>query len=126
MLRAGFGPSGLRTLYVLGVLSALVLLHGTWLLGAIYFEKTHFVKTGFVVFVVLAVAAVLNFQALKLLIGPGLRPAPPFTSLTLTEGARFYQLALPEAQTNWLALLPVVLALLLWAASYFRLTEKQL
>ena len=109
-----------------GVLWFFALLNGIWLWGGIYFEKAHFIKTGFGAFLGLAGLSLLNYQALRGLISDGLRFSPPFTGARLTEGATFYTLTLPEAQTAWLALLPLALAALLWLAAYFRVTEKQL
>ena len=105
---------------------SLTMLHAVALWGAIYFEKAHFIKTAFVVFGLLAVLSVLNHQALKVLVSPGVRPMPVFTKVMFTEADKFYSLDLPAAQTAWLALVPVGLAALLWAAAYFRVTEKQL
>ena len=102
------------------------LLNSVFLWGAIYFEKAHFVKTGFVVFLGMAALSVLNYRALLSLLSGEVRFAPPFTGAGLQEGEAFYTLTLPETQTAWLALLPLALAALLWLAAYFRLTEKQL
>lgn len=104
----------------------LALLHGAWLWGAIYFEKTHFIKTGFGVFVLLGALVFVNFQALKGLLGAQIRFAPPFSGAMLVENGQDYSLTLPAAQTAWLGLVPVTLAALLWLAAYFRVTEKQL
>ena len=109
------------------VLWFLTLLNGVGLWGAIYFEKAHFIKTGFAVLVLMGVLSVLNHQVLKALVGSAdLRPAPPFTNVVFAEGQQFYQVGLPESQANWLAWVPLLLAGLLWVASYFRVTEKQL
>jgi hypothetical protein len=104
----------------------LALLHAAWLWGGIYFEKMHFVKTAFLLFTLLALVSVVNFQVLKLLVGSGIRPAPPFTTLVVSEGTNFFSIGLPGAQAHWLGLVPLVLAGMLWVASYFRVTEKQL
>ena len=105
---------------------SLTILHAVALWGAIYFEKAHFIKTAFVVFGLFGVLSVLNYQALKLLISPEVRPMPLFTKVVLTEGSKFYSLDVPEGQMVWLSAVPVALAALLWAAAYFRVTEKQL
>ncbi len=110
----------------MGTFWTLTVLHAAWLWGGIYFEKAHFIKTAFLVFGLFGILAVVNFQALKLLITPELRPVPPFTKLQFVEKQLSYTLDLPAAQFPWLSLVPVALALLLWAAAYFRLTEKQL
>ncbi|WP_201981374.1 hypothetical protein [Hymenobacter rubidus] len=107
------------------VLWFLTLLNGVGLWGAIYFEKAHFIKTAFAVLLLMGVLSVLNFQVMKHLV-PGLRPMPPFTSPTLFEGQQATQLGLPDGQMNWLGWVPLLLAGLLWVASYFRVAEKQL
>jgi len=104
----------------------LAMLHAAWLAGAIYFEKTHFVKTGFAVFVLLVVVSVVNFQVLKAWTGAHLQPMPPFTSIFVLEGTKDYVVGLPEGHGAWLGLVPVALAGLLWLAAYCRLTEKQI
>jgi len=109
------------------VLWFLMLLNGVGLWGAIYFEKAHFVKTGFAVLVFMGVLSVLNHQVLKLLVGSAeLRVAPPFTGVVFSAGQQFYQIGLPADQSNWLHWVPLLLAGLLWVASYFRVAEKQL
>ncbi|HEX8326811.1 MAG TPA: hypothetical protein VF629_04675 [Hymenobacter sp.] len=104
----------------------LTMLNGVGLLGAIFFEKAHFIKTSFAVIVLLAGLSVLNHQVLKLLVGPDLRPAPIFTGVTVMEGHQFHTIGLPDAHYGWLAWVPLGLAGLLWLASHARLTEKQL
>jgi hypothetical protein len=108
------------------VLWFLLMLNAAWLCGAIYFEKGHFIKTGFAVFVVMGVLSALNHQVLKALIGADVRIAPPFTSVMMIQNQQFYKIGLPEAQGHWLAWVPLGLTTLLWLASYFRLTEKQI
>ena len=111
---------------VQSVLCLLAMLHAAWLWGAIRFENKHFIKTGFAVLLLLGGLSVVNFQVLKQVVGPELLAAIPFTSLRFTESKQLYTLALSDAQGHWLALVPLVLAGLLWVAAYFRLTEKQL
>lgn len=109
-----------------GTFGLLTALHAAWLWGSIRFEKKHFVKTGFAALLLLGGLSLVNFQVLKRLVGAELLPAVPFADLRLMEGKQFYSIALPDAQGPWLALVPLGLAALLWAAAYCRLTEKQL
>ena len=102
------------------------LVNATGLLGAIFFGKMHFIKTAFVVFALLAIAATVNFQVLKVLLGADLRLALPFTGVGLMEDQQFYHLDLPDAQTQGLGLVPLGAACLLWLAAYVRVTEKQI
>lgn len=110
-----------------GVGLFLALLNGVGLFGAIYFEKAHFIKTGFAVLLLMGVLSVLNHQVLKLLVAPAeLRVAPPFTNVVFSQGQQFFQIGLPDGQSNWLSWLPLLLAGLLWLASYCRVAEKQI
>jgi|GEM_PF-238834 len=104
-------------------------LHGLWLWGSIFFAKGQFVKMGFLLIVLGGLTTVLNFRVLKSMLGSGeleLMPAVPFSDLMLKQSEQFFKLELPASQAAWLSALPLVLAALLWAAAYLRLTEKQL
>ncbi|MBJ6110027.1 hypothetical protein JAO73_13475 [Hymenobacter sp. BT523] len=108
------------------VVTVLAMLHGVWFLGAMYFEKTHFIRTAFVLFLLLAGLVLLNFEALRLFITPDMKFATLFANPVISEGSNFYTLRLPAAQSRWLGWVPLGLGALLWGATYFRLTEKQL
>ncbi|RYF02540.1 MAG: prepilin peptidase [Deltaproteobacteria bacterium] len=100
------------------------LLHSVMLWGAIYFRRRHVIKTTFLIFGSLLGLALINRQVVMALI-PGSRPVAPFADVWVAKGGQ--ALALPDNQWHLLmALLPLALALLLWAAAYARLTEKQL
>jgi hypothetical protein len=98
-------------------------LHGLALFGSIFFPRLAFVKTAFVVLGVAVLVGVLNFQVLNSWLGGNLGMAIPFGAASV-QGAG--PLLLSEAQERWLVGLPLALAVLLWAAAYARLTEKQL
>lgn len=108
------------------ILLSYALLNAAWLWGSIFFERAQFVKMGFLLFLLGGALSVLNFQWLKRLLEPGLTPVPPFANVVLMSGNTMNRLALPEAQTAWLSLLPLALAALICVAAYYRLTEKQL
>ena len=100
-------------------------LHAVMLVGAIYFEKAHFVKTGFVVFGVLAVVLPLNYRVVKAMLGDDLVTTLPFGNANFRTPQSFYSVALPEAQMQWVGLVFAVLTLLFWAVAYTRMREKQ-
>lgn len=97
-------------------------LHGVALWGSIFFERLQPVKIAFLSFSAALAVGVLNYRLLAQMLGTELHQAFPFGTAVLGNG----YLELPEAQKQWLFLLPIVLGALLWAASYARLTEKQL
>jgi hypothetical protein len=102
------------------------LLHSVTLWGAIYFRRLHVIKTAFLLFGLLIVLLVINRQFLLVLL-PNSHPVAPFSDVWIGEGAQHALLALPTNQWQLLmVMLSTALAALLWAASYARLTEKQL
>lgn len=108
------------------ILRGFALVHGLALWGSIYFRRQQLVRTAVLVLVAAVVLSVLNFRWLKGTISPGIAFALPFGTPHLPGPEADLQLRLPDAQTAWLGWLPLALTLLLWAAAYARLTEKQL
>ena len=116
-----FSPvAGLGTILLL-----FVVVHSVALWGSIFFGKTAFIKTGVAFFVGLLVVVLLNYQALKALLGPGLQNTMPFMGAGLEEQKVYYTLNLPDAQQRLVGLVLLALAGLLWLAAYARLREKQ-
>ena len=108
---------------LLDALATLLVLHGVALWGSIYYRRQQFIRTGFLGFGVVMGGFVLNYQVIKALIGKQVLMATPFGVVQLPD---YLRLTLPERQDQWVGLLPLVLAGLLWLAAYARLTEKQL
>jgi len=105
------------------VFTSFLVLHGVALWGSIYFTRQQFLKTAFSVALLFLVMAVANFQVVKALLGQAVQMSLPFGTVALRDDA---PLTLPAGQEQWLGLLPLALAALLWLAAYARLTEKQL
>ena len=102
------------------------LIHSFTMLGAIYFQKLHFVKTAFIFFVLCFLLIMLNQEVLELLIGRKLDMAIPFSQFSFHEGDTFHFVNAPLHMQKLVAILPLVLALIFWVTSYVRLTEKQI
>jgi hypothetical protein len=99
--------------------------HAFTLFGAIYFNKLHFIKTGFVFFISLAVLVVANTLFLQGLLGQSMHPAVPFTNVSFNKNNNFYDINL-TSNYAWLVFwLIIAVSILLWVAAYFRLKEKQ-
>ena len=92
--------------------------------GSIFFPRQQFVRTAFVVFGAAAGLTVLNLKALQALLHTPLAFALPYQAAKLLPNGPL--LTLPATQLGWLAGVVPALVLLLWAAAYARLTEKQL
>lgn len=108
---------------LLTVVASYALVHALTLFGAIYFRSLHIIKISFAVLGLVALVIVLNSQMWKLLEAQ-VRPSVPFGDVFV---GRDYisRIDLPY-QLQIVSVLPLVLAVLLWAAAYARLTEKQL
>jgi len=99
--------------------------HAFTLFGAIYFNKLHFIKTGFLFFISLAVLVVANTLFLQGLLGQSMHPAVPFTNVSFNKNNNFYDINL-TSNYAWLVFwLIIAVSILLWVAAYFRLKEKQ-
>ena len=109
--------------WLLTTLVFFLLLHAVALWGSIFFRRQPLVRTGFLVFALVAALTLLNYQALGLLLGTKLGFSLPLSQVRLNQGAR---LSLPESQEQWVGWVPVALVALLWPAAYARLTEQQL
>ena len=99
-----------------------LVLHGLALWGSIFFRRLQPVKIAFLGFGLIILAGILNYQVVARLLGGKLNQAFPFGAAVLDTGV----VNVPDHQLQWLVALPLVLAALLWAAAYARLTEKQL
>ena len=109
---------------LLTVVASYSLVHALALYGAIYFQNLHIIKTSFAVLGGVVLMMLLNFWLWKLL-AVELRTAVPFGDGFVSGKDNFFTVELPH-QLQLLAILPLLLAALLWAAAYARLTEKQL
>jgi len=109
-----------------GPLLSYALLHSLALWGAIFFRRLHVIKTAFAVFGTLLVLIIANLRLLKSLL-PVQGVTMPFSDVWVGAGTQHMMLSLPDSQQHLVLLLvPAALALLLWAAAYARLTEKQI
>lgn len=93
--------------------------------GAIYFKKMHFVKTAFVFFIITLIAWLCNDAVLRSIVHYSVT-APPFGGLNFETDDSYYNIDVSNT-SNWIAAMFVILAsCLIWAATYFRLKEKQI
>jgi hypothetical protein len=102
------------------------MLHSISLFGAIFFNKLHFIKTGFVFFISYALLLVCNTSFLKALTGLNVvKLAMPFGFLNFTIGDKFYSIT-TVSDFNLIVLAVLLLSsVMVWVAAYFRLKEKQ-
>lgn len=100
-------------------------LHSIAFWGAIFFRKWHFIKTAFVFFLLMGAFVFLNNLFMERLLGRELQGAIPFANIMFQEGKNYYAIQFSETKEYLLAFVPLGVALLVWAAAYFRLREKE-
>ena len=116
---------------------AYTFLHAFTIWGAIYFQKMHFVKIAFTFFLSVAALVLLNYSVMKAMLGTNVRSAVPFGSVTLQEGEyqkfnnqnyinyQYFNLSVFEEHSATILIGFMLMAIMLWLASYMRLKEKQ-
>lgn len=101
------------------------ILHSLAFLGAIFFEKIHFIKTAFVVLLLCLLAFLINQPIADALFDAKLEKVVPFVSLGIQEGGRYYLIRpLPSVEPVMFGLSLTCVALL-WIGAYFKLKEKE-
>lgn len=100
-------------------------LHAISFIGAIFFERLHFIKTMFTVFIGLLLLIFLNKAMLNGLFSVKIWKGVPLNPLQISEGGMNYEVEpLPSINLTVL-LLTLALVFVLWVGTYFRLKEKE-
>jgi hypothetical protein len=100
-------------------------LHSVAFLGAIFFEKLHFIKTVFLFFIFLAILISFNRVLLGILLAREVEVTVPFGNLRFTENNHITDIYITQQQYSYLLIFITALALIFWVAAYYRLKEKQ-
>jgi hypothetical protein len=108
------------------VLTIYSFLHAFAFFGAIFFNKLHFIKTGFSFFIGYVVILIFNTLFLKVLVGLDvIKAAMPFGYLNFTVGDKYYSIITKTVPPTAIWIVLFISAVLIWVAAYFRLKEKQ-
>ena len=99
--------------------------HSIFFIGAIFFDKLHFIKTGFVFFAGVLSLILFNGPLLLIIFGGHADFSVPFDSLRILEGDKTIDLQ-PSSATEFIPWsLIVIMALTLWLGAYYKLKEKE-
>ncbi len=101
------------------------ILHAIAIYGAVYFNKLHFIKTGFAFFIGYGISIILNTLFLKFLTGEDVRPAIPFGYLNFDSNNQYYSISKTGTIPETILIVLMLAAVLIWIAAYYRLKEKQ-
>jgi hypothetical protein len=100
-------------------------LHAVSLIGAVFFRKAHFIKTVFILFLGFFAVTILNQLLLQAMLGHADLSAIPLSGATITEDGQGYKLGVPDADLSFTWIVSIGFILIIWAAAYFKLKEKQ-
>ncbi|MDB5262542.1 MAG: hypothetical protein JWQ14_1823 [Adhaeribacter sp.] len=103
-----------------------IFLHAVAIWGAVYFQKMHFIKTAFTLFLAIAAFALFNFVFMGALIGKDIQMAMPFGAMVVNEKAdQYLHISSWDTHQRIIILTFILMAVALWLSSYMRLKEKQ-
>jgi len=103
------------------------LLHALTFLGAIFFEKLHFIKTAFAVFIVLIIMQLINMPLMNFFFKTSTRMQPLFAGVSLHGTAKDQYVFISPTDQSYTIVITMFLGvtMVLWAAAFFKLKEKQ-
>ncbi len=102
-----------------------MLLHSITICGSLFFEKLHFIKTGFSFFIAVILLSLLNTSLLEALIGRDIYTATPFSGIRFGENGKDYGVSASTVFEPMVAYIIFAVSIVFWVAAYYRLKEKQ-
>lgn len=101
------------------------LFHSIAFLGAIFFEKLHFIKSGFLFMLGVFGVMLINLVQIDLLFDNKVTAFLPFVVSMVRENENRFELEPTATMISYLSMMVYVLVLIFWTATYFKLKEKQ-
>ena len=100
-------------------------LHSICFLGAVFFEKLHFIKTVFSFFILIAVLCLFNPVLLHIIFQEEIDGGIPFTLVGLIIDKQNIYIEPTTTSRIIAATVAILISVILWISTYFRLKEKQ-
>ncbi|RYE24086.1 MAG: hypothetical protein EOP42_22640 [Sphingobacteriaceae bacterium] len=100
-------------------------LHAVVFLGAIYFEKLHFIKTAFAFFIGVFLLSVVNRPILSAMFDQHVNGTSIFSPVNISNGKESFQIHAPDVETHTEAIIAGLVVLILWISAYYKLKEKE-
>ena len=103
------------------------LFHAFAFFGAIFFKKLHFVKTAILFFICGGMLFLINAFVLNSLFvaHTTFEVTVPFGGIMITENDNFSSLVVTDDMFTYAKVVFVIVILLFWTVTYFRLKEKE-
>jgi hypothetical protein len=114
-----------------GIYTLFAVSHAIALCGSIFFEKLHFIKTAFVLFIGALIITYLNFKFTQVFISETVISAVPFTWIKVSDKFNTWipsegsSLIVTPGYDTYTIILILIVVCILWYCSYYRLKEKQ-
>ncbi|MBB2149289.1 hypothetical protein [Pedobacter gandavensis] len=106
-------------------LIAFAVLHGITFLGAVFFEKLHFIKSACLVAVFGLFIILINQPLANVILGVKLEKVVPFAHAAIKEADNYYALE-PQSSIKPIMIgMTYTIVMILWIGAYFKLKEKQ-
>jgi len=116
-----FGPDNRNYIVFLTFL----FLNSVSFLGAIYFNKLHFIKTTFLFFIFMIVLTLINQPLIRLILDADVKHPVPFQQVNFVENGKFFNLTTDESGKIIMIVMVLTVTFLLWTAAFYKLKEKQ-
>ena len=100
-------------------------LHAITFLGAIYFEKMHFIKTAFALFIGAFLLAIINKPIMSSMINETITGGTIFSPVDITDGKKHWTIHQASLQDIIGAIVLGMVVLVLWISAYYKLKEKE-
>jgi hypothetical protein len=100
-------------------------IHACMFLGAVFFEKLHFIKSACVVLAFATIVMLVNQPVASLIFNLSMDMVPPFVGVRFHIGSEIIFIGADDPANNVVYVMCTAVILLLWTATYFRLKEKQ-
>lgn len=106
-------------------LIAFSLLHSMTFLGAVFFEKLHFVKTASLVSLICLLLILINNSLANAVLGLDLDKVVPLGEARIKEGTQYFNIQAQSSIRPIIQGMAYTFVLILWIGTYFKLKEKQ-
>lgn len=106
-------------------LVAFSMVHSITFLGAVFFEKLHFVKTASLVSLICLLLILINYPLANAILGVELEKVVPLGEARIREGTQSFNIQAQSSVKPIIQGMAYTFALILWVGTYFKLKEKQ-
>lgn len=108
-----------------GIYILYALLHSIAFLGAIFFEKLHFIKTAFIFFICAGILILFNKLMLDSLLKENVETSAPFGNVRFVHNSNIVDINITQQVNTYMLITMMIISLFFWVAAYYRLKEKQ-